>query len=228
MIRPANICRPPVLLCAARRLVCFGLTMLLWALPAAVHAADVDAEAAQALQQSYDREGAGKIVDSLSALDGLPAARQGTYMAQLRRGWLLYRLGRYADSIDAYQRAIAAAPKAIEPRVGVLLPQAALRRYSDVEGQAKAVLSIDPHNYLATLRLAFAYYNAGRFGEAAGLYAQLKELYPSDPEVRSGLGWSLLKAGKSVEASRELRELLSIQPRHALAKQGLELLQVAR
>lgn len=212
----------------APRLLGWGLlTLLLGPVPIA-QAADVDAEAAQALQQSYDREGAGKLVESLGALDGLPAARQSTYMAQLRRGWLLYRLGRYADSIEAYNRAIAAAPRAIEPRVGVLLPQTALRRYGDVETQARVVLTVEPHNYLATLRLAFAYYNAGRFTESATLYAQLKELYPSDAEVRSGLGWSLLKAGRAAEATRELRELLSIQPRHALAKQGLEILQSAR
>lgn len=210
------------------RPLCWGLALWLTLPLAQVRAADVDAEAAQALQQSYDRESSGKLVESLSALDGLPAARQSTYMAQLRRGWLLYRLGRYADSIEAYQRAITLAPRAIEPRVGVLLPQQALRRYSDVEAQAKAVLASEPHNYLATLRLAFAYYSAGRFAEAASLYGQLKELYPSDAEVRSGLGWSLLKSGKPVEAARELRELLSIHPRHSLAKQGLELAQAPR
>ena len=191
-------------------------------------ASDVDSEAAQVFQQSYDREGAGKIAESLSTLDALPTARQGTYLSQLRRGWLLYRLGRYAESVEAYGRAIAVAPKAIEPRVGVLLPQQALRRFADVEAQAKIVLAVDPQNYLATLRLAFSLYSQGRYGEAGALYARLKELYPSDAEVRSGLGWSLLKQGKSVEATRELRELLSIQPRHVLAKQGLDLLHAAR
>lgn len=210
-----------------RRLAC-GISVWLCLCLSSARASDVDVDAAQALQQSYDREGAGKLAESLSSLDSLPPARQGTYMAQLRRGWLLYRLGRYADAIESYQRAIAAAPKAIEPRVGVLLPQQALRRYSDIETQAKAVLAIEPHNYLATLRLAFAYYSSGRYAEAVGLYAALKDLYPSDADVRSGLGWSLLKSGRSSEATRELRELLSIHPRHALAKQGLELLQAAR
>lgn len=202
---------------------------LLCGLPAgSSRAADVDSEAAQVFQQSYDREGAGKLAESLSTLDTLPSARQGTYLAQLRRGWLLYRLGRFADAIDAYGKAIAVAPKAIEPRVGILLPQQALRRHADVEVQAKIVLAIDPLNYLATLRLAYSLYSQGRYGESAALYARLKDLYPSDAEVRSGLGWSLLKQGKSAEATRELRELLSIQPRHALAKQGLDLLQTAR
>ena len=135
--------------------------------------------------------------------------------------WRLTDLGRA-------QAQAAEAAQAIEPRVGVLLPQQALRRYSDIETQARAVLAIEPHNYLATLRLAFAYYSSGRYAEAVGLYAALKDLYPSDADVRSGLGWSLLKSGRSAEAIRELRELLSIHPRHALAKQGLELLQAAR
>lgn len=214
----------------AGRFPSWGLGLLLFlAAPAAVGlAADVDSEAASLFQQSYDREAAGKLNESLGALDSLPAARQGTYLSQLRRGWLLYRLGRYADSIEAYGKAIAVAPKAIEPRVGILLPQQALRRHADAEAQARTVLGMDPQNYLATLRLAFSLYSIGRHGEAAGLYAHLKELYPSDADVRSGLGWSLLKQGKTAEATRELRELLSIHPRHALAKQGLELLQASR
>ena len=209
-------------------LVSLGLLAALLGSPPVAAAADIDMEAAQVLQQSYDRESQGKLADSLTTLDTLPSARQSTYIAQLRRGWLLYRLGRYAESVEAYGRAIAAAPKSIEPRLGILLPQQALRRFSDVEAQAKAALTIDPQNYLATLRLAFALYNQNRFADATALYAHLKELYPSDVDVRSGLGWSLLKQGKSADAGRELRELLSIQPRHALAKQGLEALGAAR
>lgn len=179
-------------------------------------------DGAELFQQSYDREAGGKLQDALQLLDKLPPPRKDSYVASVRRAWLLYRLGRHGESIESYQRAIAAAPQSIEARSGLILPQQALRRWGDAEATARALLESDPQNFLGTLRLAFSLYNLGRFAEAAGLYSKLKERYPSDGDVRSGLGWSLLKQGKPADAAREFRELLQVQPRHVLGKQGLE------
>lgn len=179
-------------------------------------------EPAELFQRSYDSEATGRLPDALAALDRLPPQRQASFVAQLRRAWLLYRLGKYAESIDAYSQAITVAPKAVEARLGILLPQMALRRWSDVETQARAALRLDSSNYLATLRLAFTLYNLRRYDESTGLYRKLSELYPSDVEVSSGLGWSLLKGGKTAEAAGVFKEILEVAPRHALAKEGLK------
>jgi tetratricopeptide (TPR) repeat protein len=189
---------------------------------AKVAAGESDPEGAAQFQQSYDRETAGRLSEALSAIDALPAARKDSYPALARRGWLLSKLGRNGESIDAYQRAINAAPKAVEPRVGILLPLQAQKKWSEVETQARAALALDGDNYLASVRLAWALYNLGRYSDAATVYSRLKELYPSDADARSGLGWSLLKQGKNELAARELRELLAIQPRNALARSGLD------
>ena len=212
-----------------KQIIVLGLAQLLFltGISAPVRAAEPDPEGAAQFQQSYERETAGKLQESLSALDSLPQARKDSYLAHVRRGWLLYRLGRHAESVDAYQRAIAAAPKSIEARVGILLPQQSLRRWGDMDAAAKGALAIDPNNYLASLRLAWAQYNLGHYTESAAVYGKLKELYPSEAEPRSGLGWSLLKQGKNADAARELRELLGTQPRNVLARQGLDLLGAA-
>lgn len=189
---------------------------------AQVASAEPPSDGSELFQQSYDREAGGKFQEALAVLDRLTPPRKESYLATLRRGWLLYRLGRYAESVEAYQRAITAAPQSIEARVGLLLPQQALKHWSESEATAKAVLAIDPQSYLANLRLAYTLYNLGRFTEAATLYGQLKDHYPSDPEPRSGLGWSLLKQARTAEAAREFRELLAIQPKHLLGKQGLD------
>lgn len=181
-----------------------------------------ESEGAEAWQRSFEREAAGQLTEALAALDTLPPAHKGGYLALARRGWLLYRLGRSDAAADAYQRAVAAAPGAVEARVGLLLPLSVLRRWNELVAAAKEVLALEPRNYYGTLRLAFAHYNLGRFAEAGALYAQLKASYPSDLEVRSGLGWSLLKQGKAGDAAREFRELLATSPRHALARQGLD------
>ena len=179
-------------------------------------------------QRSYDAEAAGKAGDALAAIDALPAPLHDAYVAQLRRGWLLYKLGKSPEAIDAYARAAALEPRSVEARVGALLPQMAARRWADAETTARDALRIDPGNYLATLRMAFALYNLGRYPESAALYRKLVDAYPSDVEVRSGLGWALLKGGKVAEAALAFRAVLDVAPRNTLAADGLKAAGAAR
>jgi tetratricopeptide (TPR) repeat protein len=172
------------------------------------------------LVQSYDYEAAGKLKEALAALELAP--HKETYLGWARRGWLQYRLALHAESVESYRKAIALAPQAVEPRLGIMLPQLALHRWTDAETIAKEVLRLDPASYLGTLRLAFVYYNQHRYAESAVLYRRLRDLYPSDTDVRSGLAWGLLKAGKKAEAAREFQELLAINPRLASAREGLQ------
>lgn len=199
-----------------------GIAVLAAALGCGVAQAGADGGAADQFQRSYESEAAGKVQDAIAALDALPQPQQTGYVAQLRRGWLLYKLGKHAEAIEAYARAIAQEPRSVEARVGVLLPAMALRRWSDVEIGAKEAVRLDPGNYLANLRLAFAVYNLGRYAESAAVYKRLSEGYPSDVEVRSGLGWALLKSGKAAEAATEFRAVLEVAPKNALALDGLK------
>jgi len=199
-----------------------GIALLAAALGCGVVQATADGGAGDAFQRSYDSEAVGKVPDALAALEALPAPQREGYVAQLRRGWLLYKLGKHAESIEAYGKAIGAEPRSIEARVGVLLPAMALRRWADVETGAREVTRLDPGNYLANLRMAFAQYNLGRYAESAATYKRLAEAYPSDVEVRAGLGWAWLKAGKAAEAAGEFRAVLDVAPRNALAGDGLK------
>ena len=183
--------------------------------------------APSAYQQSYDLEAENKLQESLTALEHVPAAQQ-TYVYQYRRGWLLLLLGRHPESVAAYERAIALAPAAVEPRLGMMLPQMALRRWLDVEKNALEVLQRDPLSYLANSRLAWSYYNLGRWADAASVYRRVLAAYPSDVEMRVGLGWSLLKQGKAAEAAVELRQALEVAPRHRSAIEGLQAAGVPR
>ena len=143
-------------------------------------------------QESYDFEAIGRMEEALASLDKLSEAKRGGYVAMLRRGWLLYRLGRNVQAIEVYEKAAALDPKAIEARLGLLLPLMAERRWPGAEKTAREVLKADPANYTATLRLAFVQYNQGRYSESGTLYQKLADAYPSDVEVLAGLGWALL------------------------------------
>jgi tetratricopeptide (TPR) repeat protein len=184
--------------------------------------ADLVPDAARVFERSYSHEAAGRFDEALRDLADLAAPERETYLARLRRGWLLYLVGRHADSLAAYRQTIAAAPDSVEARVGLLLPLIALRQWADAERGARAALELDPANYLAGLRLAFAVYNQGRYKEAEGLYRRVLARYPSDAVARSGLGWSLIKQGRRSEAWRELRDASLASPRLPAVVDGLE------
>ncbi|HVT06359.1 MAG TPA: tetratricopeptide repeat protein [Polyangia bacterium] len=190
--------------------------------PSAAEPSGLLPETARVYQRSYDEEAAGRFAQALSALGALGGPEQAGYLAHLRRGWLLYRLGRYAESVAAYRQALALERDSLEARLGCLMPQMALRDWAAVEQGARAALERDPASYLAGLRLAFAVYSTGRFAEAEGLYRRVVARYPSDADARAGLGWSLLRQGKRPEAREQFLQAARVAPRSALVLEGLK------
>ena len=190
---------------------------------AASAASQKGTSAPQILQSSYEKEAAGHYSEALTALDALPAEERGTYLPTLRRAWLLHLDGRETESWAAYAKARDLEQDSVEARLGAMLPAMALRRWPEVQSLAKTVLAVEPGNYFASLRLAFAAYNLGRLAEAEALYRKLLARYPSDAEVRAGLGWCLFKQGKRAEARREFLQALASAPRSKSIADGLRL-----
>jgi tetratricopeptide (TPR) repeat protein len=172
-------------------------------------------------RRSYALEARGDARGALAALDSLPEDARGTYLYALRRAWLLYSQGRHDEAVGAYRQAEAAAPEAVEPRVGELLPLLALRRWQEAEQRARAVLRSDGGNYLATRRLALALYNLGRYDDARQAYQQVLARYPGDLEMLTGVGWCELQRGRRDEAAGAFRSVLAVSPDDASAAAGL-------
>ncbi len=175
---------------------------------------------AESWQRSYDLEAQADFEDALTALYGVPSGSRG-YTWELRRGWLLYLKGEHDLAIGAYQAAIHAEPGAVEPRLGLLLPQLADRRWKDAEATARSVLRLDADNATATSRLAWALYNLGRYGEAERQYLAASKAYPADVDLRAGLGWSQLMQGRETEARTNFQRVLDIAPEHRVAGEGM-------
>lgn len=195
-----------------RLLLCLALT---W--PAAALA-----DAPTRYQASYDLETALDYAGALAEIDALRAEGEDGYLVHLRRGWLLYLNGRYADAVEAYRAAIRKAPDAVEARTGVALPLMALRRWTEAEAACAEALQRAPGNYLAMSRRAYSLYSAGRYAEAVAQYRDLVQQHPSDVEMRTGLGWALFKLGRRDDARREFAAVLRTAPAHTSAQQGLD------
>lgn len=194
---------------------------LLGAAPRFAHASDP----AAAFQRSYEQEAAGQYRDALASLDAFAPNERDAYVFALRRAWLLYLAGDHKPAISAYDHAGSLAPKAIEPLLGKLLPQMALRRWRAAVSTARRVLQRAPKNDHARQRLAFSLYNLGQFEGSRRRYAELLAEYPSKVELRAGLGWCLLRLGRSAQAATEFAAVLAVAPKHASAAQGLAALQ---
>jgi len=176
--------------------------------------------AAKVWQASYASEASGNLPDALSALTKLPSPQRESYLASYRRGWLLYRLGRYAESAAAYQVAIGLQPAGVEARVAALAPLMALTKWQDVMLVAQELLKRDPENYMGLSRLAFAKYSLERYAEAEVVYRELVKLYPADVEMLSALGWVVLRMHKNTDAADLFARVLEVSPAHVGAAAG--------
>jgi tetratricopeptide (TPR) repeat protein len=179
--------------------------------------------AADAWRASYSAEARGELAAALGALDRL-GPEAGGYVGALRRGWLLHLAGQHAAAVDQYARAVQLEPRAVEARLGAMLPLMALRRWKEAERMGEEALALAPGDFAATARLAYVHYSQGRWSLAEALYRRAVAAFPASPEMRSGLGWALLKQGRSGEARAELERVLAFAPDHASAREGMALL----
>ena len=183
--------------------------------------APVRADAPQVWQRSYDLEARGEHAASIAALNELPEEAKTGYLFLVRRAWLLYLGARYQEAVGAYRQAIEAAPKAVEPREGILAPLIALHRFQDAEAEARAALRLDKANHTVSRSLAWALYNLGRFDDAERVYRRVLALHPSDLTMQAGVGWCLLRRGQRGKAEAEFRKVLRVAPENASARTGL-------
>ena len=178
--------------------------------PAAQTAADLanDATAksiALEKEQKYDE-----------AIVALTAIRKPSYLVNLRLGWLYYLKADYTNSKQFYQMAMRMAPKAVEPRLGITLPLLAEQRYAEVEGIARAILSLDANNYTGSLRLATSLRLQAKYRPAREVNAVMLELYPTDVTF---LSEQLLvsAASKQSDIATLADSILALDPQNATA-----------
>lgn len=176
-------------------------------------------------EESFTLEAAGNYEASLNAVLKVLRIDQKNYLASLRAGWLSYLRGDQTTAEKHYRKTIDLAPKAAEPRLGLLLPLIATNKWSDAEAVAQKILEIDEKNYTALSKLAYVLFQQGKYDKARAMYQKVLDGYPSDVEMKLGLGWTYQRLGKREEAKRSFQEVLEIYRTNASALLGLEFLQ---
>jgi len=178
-------------------------------------------EARQSYYSSYRYEKSQNYADAIKALLVVQKADPQDYTVNLRLGWLYHLAGKYANARLHYQKAVSAAPRSIEAKLGYMLPLLAQNRYEQVETVARQVLKRDPGNYYANLRLAYALRMQKKLELALNVVRAMVEFYPTDVSFLTEFGLIKAALGYRHSARRIFSDVLILDPENVTAKQQL-------
>ncbi len=176
----------------------------------------------QAFTTSYADENTGEYSKAIEELKGV--YDENSYEINLRLGWLTYSSGLFTESMAYYQKAISLKPYAIEPRLGYVLPAAALGNMDQVMTQYKKILESDPMNTLVNYRVGMIYYGKEDYETALKYFEKVVNLYPFDGDSLLMYAWTNFYLGKLREAKILFQQVLLNDPTSTSAKTGINLI----
>jgi tetratricopeptide (TPR) repeat protein len=207
-----------------KKMVFFTVLLILLSAPVDV-LADEAANIPEYFETSFNHESCGNYVEALNSVLRILRIEHRNYTAMLRAGWLGYLKGDYKHSVDYYRKAVLLQPEAVEPRLGLMLPLMASKEWDAAGDVALHILKFDEKNYLANSRLAFIFFSQGRYGEAEKHYRKTISWYPSDIDMKIGLGWTHLRMGNKKKAAEIFSDVLTVRRNNISAHNGMELVQ---
>ncbi len=175
----------------------------------------------EAYKKSFHYEQAENYNAAITSLLPVIRAYPKGYAANLRLGWLYYKIARYANSIAHYEAAIKTVPTAIGAKVGKLLPLLAQERYSEVEQTAYQVIKIDYYNYRSNLRLSIALRKQSKTDLALEIINKMLYLYPTDVSFLVELAQVYAQTGEEKKAIAVFQNVLILAPENVTAQEYL-------
>lgn len=177
---------------------------------------------ADAFTQSYYFEKMSNYPAAIAAIKKVYDAN--SYEINLRLGWLTYNAKTYQESVTYYQKSIDLMPVAIQARLGIVYPAAALGNMTQVIAEYNKILEIDPQNTTANYKLGYIYYEKKDYQKAFAYFEKVVNLYPFDYDGLLMFAWTNYQLGKSREAKILFGKILLLAPGDASATEGLGLL----
>ena len=144
-----------------------------------------------------------------------------TEQADLVRASIAIQKKDFHAALEALERVREKSPGEVQLQLMLAQSYLALRRWSDAETAARAVLAADPHNAQAFLVLARGFLRADRAEEAADAAAECIGLQFGNPQGHFLLGAALASQERFEEAVRPLENALRLAPRFLRAQRLL-------
>ena len=183
------------------------------------HAAPFRTDYAQVLATCQMQLG---LLDEADATVAKAAETFGrTEQADLVRASIAIQKEDFHAALDALKRVQEKSPGEVQLQLMLAQSYLALRRFSDAETAARALLAADPHNAQAFLVLARGFLHAGRAEEAADAAAESIGLQFGNPQGHFLLGAALASQEQFEAAVRPLENCLHLAPRFLRAQRLL-------
>ena len=171
-----------------------------------------------AYHSSFDYERAEDYQDAIRALAPVYETYPNGYTVNLRMGWLFYLNGNYNNAVSHYDVARSAAPAALEPKLGQLLPLLAQGRWSDAETVAYEVVSVDHYSYYGNMRLVYTLRMQEKFDPAYQIALKMATVYPTDVAFLTEMAFLNQALGHEEEAVRLFTDVQVLDPENEAAR----------
>src|SRR5215831_9226067 len=134
---------------------------------------------------------------------------------QLQLAGLLFEDGRYADSLEAYRKALDSDdPSQVrQARAGVVQSALRIAEFNIARREAETLLAADPHGAEARSLYGDAVWASGLFDEAETAYQGALAAAPDHPRGLHGMARSLLARGQLAQAMDRAQAALKLAPR---------------
>lgn len=147
-----------------------------------------------------------------------------SYEINLRLGWLNYLAGNHNESRMYYTRAVSIMPYAVEAKMGIVYPLAALGNMNEVISQYEKILEITPNYSIVLYRLGMIYYEKGDYDKALNYFDKVVNMWPFDYDGLVMLGWTYFRLNNLREAKVLFQKALLHTPDGKSALEGLNLI----
>jgi tetratricopeptide (TPR) repeat protein len=174
-----------------------------------------------AFAQSYIMESSKNYKGAIETI--LHVHNDKQYETCLRLGWLYYASQQYIESNNYYQKAVDIMPAAIEPRLGMAAPLAAMNNWDQVMQVYIDILKIDPNYATVNYRLGLIYYNRQNYVAAKKYFDVYLNLFPFDFDVLNISAWNAFRQGKVDIAKALFNKALLVYPGNVDCLEGLKL-----
>ncbi len=203
-------------------LVLVLVTMIGFSAPAIAAMSSSDIE--QAYNRSYASERAGKFSEAAEALSPVAKEYPNGYTLNYRLGYLASASKDAANALLFYDKAILAAPSAVDPRLAKMSLLLVQGKYALAEQVGYQILNVDLGNYLGNLKLTYALRMQQKNDLAEKVDIRMLALYPTDASFLAEYGILKYYAGPLERSAQIFQDLLTLYPGNALAKDYLALI----
>lgn len=147
--------------------------------------------------------------------------QQEQVLQLLRSGVSLRALGRHAEAIEEFKKALALDPRSAEAHLQLGNALKSLQRHPEAVTSLRRASELAPKNAVIWLNLGVSLLALSSRDEAIACFQRAIKLEPGRPESLNILGSALLDAGRIGEAKKQLQAALRLKPAYPAAHDNL-------